>query len=200
MSSFGSQGAGPPGAGRCVTDGELWESSVSYRPPALCWKHLFGSNIWAVVADEPLTQPPGDSAAQRQAEVGIISALGIQLGVTLTPRRIVMADGTRVEVDGVSDDPPVLVEAWAHQGPPRGAQRDKVLADAMKLVLVGSVRSPRSRLILCFADQEAAKPFISPARTWYAAALRASQIEVLVVSLTVEVREQIRQAQVRQFR
>jgi len=68
----------------------------------------------------------------------MISALGIQVGVTLTPSRIVMADGTHVEVDGVSDDPPVLVEAWVHQGPPKPAQRNKVLADAMKLVLVGS--------------------------------------------------------------
>jgi hypothetical protein len=65
-----------------------------------------------------------------------------------------------------------------------------LLADAMKLVLVGSVRFPRPRLILCFADQEAARPFISPARTWYSAALLASQIEVLVVD----------QAQIRQFR
>ena len=65
-----------------------------------------------------------------------------------------------------------------------------LLADAMKLVLVGSVRFPRPRLILCFADQEAARPFISPARTWYSAALLASQIEVLVVD----------QAQISQFR
>lgn len=153
-----------------------------------------------VTADEPLAKPPGDSAALRQAEVGIIAALGIQLGVTLTPRRIVMADGTLVEVDGVSDDPPVLVEAWAHQGPPKPAQRNKVLADAMKLVLVGSVRSPGPRLILCFADQVAARPFISPARTWYAAALQAAQIEVVVVDLPPNVLELIRQAQVRQFR
>jgi hypothetical protein len=60
--------------------------------------------------------------------------------------------------------------------------------------------SLRPRLILSFADPDAARPFTSSGRTWYAGALRESHIEVLVVQLTEDAREQIRQAQIRQFR
>jgi len=187
-----------------------------------------------IAAEEPLSQPPGDSVEQRVAEAGIIRALGDEIGAHLEPRRIVLIDGTRVEVDGVtnpsvdkpthlkgcegrmaeriagtgrstnarfsSDEPAVLVDAWAHQGPPKGAQRNKVLADALKLVLVGGVWANRPRLILCFADAAAARPFTSPARTWYAPALRECRIEVHVVSVPKHVRAAIRQAQIRQCR
>lgn len=144
--------------------------------------------------------PPGDSATQRQAEAVLIAGLGYRLGAHLAPRRIFMTDGTRVEVDGVCDDPPILSEAWAHHGPPKPAQRNKVLADALKLVALGRLRTPRPRLILCFADADAARPFTSPAQTWYAEALREFQVEVQVVALPDDVREQIRHAQTRQYR
>ena len=75
-----------------------------------------------------LTTPPGDSAVQRRAEGAMIAALGAQLGFKLEPCRLTIADGATVAVDGYSADPPVLAEAWAHQGPPKGGQRNKVLA------------------------------------------------------------------------
>src|SRR5688500_14220159 len=33
-----------------------------------------------------------------------------------------MPDGARVELEAISVNPPVFVEVWAHQGPPRSAQ------------------------------------------------------------------------------
>ena len=59
--------------------------------------------------------------------------------------------GARVEVDGVDDAHTVLVEAGAHQGPPKSAQRHKVLADAFKLAWIASTLQVRLRLILCFS-------------------------------------------------
>ena len=157
--------------------------------------------LGAVIADaEVLTSPPGDSAVQREAETEMLAALGSDLGAQFTSYRIRLVDGGQVEVDGFSEDPPILVEAWAHQGPPKGGQRNKVLADALKLQLAAGQFVPRPRLILCFADKEAARPFLSPARTWYARALRDVGVDVIVVKLTEERRAQIREAQTRQYR
>ncbi|MDA8331279.1 MAG: hypothetical protein M0027_08750 [Candidatus Dormibacteraeota bacterium] len=149
---------------------------------------------------EVLTSPPGDSAVQRDAETEMLAALGTDLGAQFTSYRIRLVDGGQVEVDGFSEDPPILVEAWAHQGPPKGGQRNKVLADALKLRLAAGLFDPRPRLILCFADEDAARPFRPSARTWYAKALRDAGVDVLVVKLTEERRAQIREAQTRQYR
>ena len=155
----------------------------------------------AGIADaQVLTSPPGDSAVQREAETEMLAALGTDLRAQFRSYRICLVDGAQVEVDGFSEDPPILVEAWAHQGPPKGGQRNKVLADALKLQLAAGLFDPRPRLILCFADEDAARPFRPSARTWYAKALRDSKVDVVIVELPEHVRAQIREAQRRQSR
>ncbi len=66
---------------------------------------------------------PGDSAEQRAAEAILLDALAAKLGLTFSHGRRLLPDGTRVELDAICDDPPVLVEAWSHQGPPKSAQK-----------------------------------------------------------------------------
>lgn len=149
---------------------------------------------------QPLTEvPAGDSKVQRDAEAVLLAALSASIGVPLAPARIHLPDGTYVEADGVSEDPPVLVEAWAHQGPPKSAQRNKVLADALKLVHVAAALERGHRKILCFSDEAAAKPFQSK-RSWYAGALRTLDVQVHVIDLPAEWRDRILQAQKRQYR
>lgn len=145
------------------------------------------------------TTPPGSSAEQRAAEALMIAYVADELGVELAPQRITTPTGARVEIDGVDDARTVLVEAWAHQGPPKPAQKNKVLADAFKLSWIASTTTPRPRLVLCFSDDTAAKPF-REGRTWAAEALRAHSIEVLVAHLPDDVRRNIRDAQRRQYR
>lgn len=148
---------------------------------------------------EELTEvPAGDSKVQRDAEAVLLAALSASVGVSLAPARVHLPDGTYVECDGVSEDPPVLVEAWAHQGPAKSAQKHKVLADALKLVHVAASLGRGHRKILCFSDHEAAKTFQS--RTWYAGALRRMDVQVHVVDLPPAWRERIVQAQKRQYR
>ncbi len=98
------------------------------------------------------TRPDGDSSEKREAERWMLVELSRRLEVRLVPRRLAMADGVRVELDGGDEDLTVLVEAWAHQGPPKPAQRNKVLADALKLVWVASTLPRRPRLVLCLSD------------------------------------------------
>ena len=149
---------------------------------------------------EPLDERDlsGDSAEQRAAEVLVLAAVATVVNAPLTKTRRHIG-GSSVEVDGISDEPPVLVEAWAHQGPPRPAQKYKVMTDAIKLLLVERALFPRgARKILALTDEAAAAHFRGG--SWMAEALREFGVEVMVVELPEETRGRIRQAQRRQFR
>ncbi|SMD27060.1 hypothetical protein SAMN05661093_10657 [Kibdelosporangium aridum] len=93
----------------------------------------------------------------------------------------------------------ILVEAWAHQGPPKVAQKHKVLADALKLLHVAAGLPVAPRLVLCLCDSEAAYHFTA-ARSWAAHALRTFAIDIAVVELPAELKAAVRTAQQRQYR
>ncbi|MDA0167029.1 hypothetical protein OM076_42605 [Solirubrobacter ginsenosidimutans] len=119
------------------------------------------------------------------------------IGVPLSKQRVDLANGTWCEVDGVSADGNVLVEAFAHQGKMIGSQPKKVSEDAFKLVTIAKTRTA-ARLMIAFADDVAAQSFMG--KSWKAEALRAWGIEVVVVELHGDIRAGISSAQVRQFR
>lgn len=81
----------------------------------------------------------GDSREQREAEAIMVQALSRDLGIGLAARRILLAEGGRLELDAASRDLSILCEAWAHQGPPKSAQKMKVLTDAFKLAFAADV-------------------------------------------------------------
>jgi len=144
----------------------------------------------------------GDSAEQRRAERLMLDLLEGQLHCHLErPWRRSLPGGGRLEVDGGTDDPEnaLLVEAWAHQGRLKPAQRAKVLTDTFKLSFAATLLPRRPRLLLLFGDEEAVAPFRS-LRSWPAAAIREAGIEVVVVKLPEEERARIRDAQRRQYR
>jgi hypothetical protein len=92
------------------------------------------------------------------------------LGVTLEPTRIVVADGTRVEIDGLTPAAPYWWSA--------GLTRDR----------------PRSRRSTRFS------PFLLTSKSWAAHALRDPGVTLVVVDLLPEVQEKVRRAQQRQYR
>jgi hypothetical protein len=114
------------------------------------------------------------------------------------PRRVELPGGGRVELDAASGDLSVLCEAWAHQGAPKSAQRNKVLTDAFKLAFLARTLGGDRRLIFLLSDEAAAAPFRGA--SWYAEALRAFDVQLCVVELPADVRERIRAAQTRQYR
>lgn len=158
---------------------------------------------WAPDVLEPVRDggPPaaGDSREQRHAERVMLDLLGERMGVVLKPRRIPLEEGVRVEIDGADDELSILVEAWAHQGPPKVAQKHKVLADALKLLHVAARLPVAPRLVLCLCDPEAAHHFTT-ARSWAAHALRAFAIDIAVVELPADLKAAVRAAQQRQYR
>ena len=107
---------------------------------------------------EPIPARPGDSRVQRETEAIMVALLADRLGFPLAPRRIDLGDRRRVEIDAATDDLSVLCEASAHQGPPKPAQKNKVLTDAFKLAFVAKALGRLSRLILLPSDEPAAAP------------------------------------------
>ncbi len=83
--------------------------------------------------------------------------------------------------------PRLLCEAWAHTGKPKSAQKNKVMADAMKLLFAPSIQTGERRLILAPADEEAAGHFKGDSRTTQV--LRAHTIEIHVAALASEAKD-----------
>jgi hypothetical protein len=128
----------------------------------------------------------------------LVDLLAKRLGTALVKKRISLPDGGWLEADGASDSPRIICEAWAHIGSAKSAQKQKVMTDALKLVFVGQLLPPETRKILVVGDTEAVHHLRG--RGWMAQALRASNVEVIVVDLPKDVRERLREAQRRQFR
>jgi TDG/mug DNA glycosylase family protein len=143
--------------------------------------------------------PPGSSAEQTAAERVMLDLLGADLGLNLQPLRLVHPGGASVAIDGADEDRTVLVEAWAHVGPPKGGQRNKPIVDAFKLLWAAEILPVRPRLILCMADDDAARPFTDD-RSWRAQALRDVGVDVVTVRPPDQVLDGIRTAQRRQYR
>jgi hypothetical protein len=156
-----------------------------------------GVSTGGQITPEGKTVHPGDSAVQLAAEPLMIAAVAEAINVPLTKQRLTFPGGSWCEVDGVSADGTVLVEAFAHQGKMIGGQLKKVCEDAFKLVTLAKGRGG-VRLIVAFADYAAARSFMG--KSWKAEALKTWGVEVLVVEVQGDVRDGILEAQVRQFR
>ncbi len=140
---------------------------------------------------------PSDSSEQRDAEVDLIAGLSKELGVPLQKRELDLTT-CAIQIDGYSENPPIMCEAWAHRGKPKGGQPHKVLTDAFKLLFADTVLGKIHRKILVFADEAARKPFVE--HGWQAQCLKHFGFETYVVSLPKDQLERIEEAQERQRR
>jgi hypothetical protein len=145
-----------------------------------------------------LKTQPGDSSEQQAAEQWLLGALSGKLGVRLTKKRWRLDGGSWTELDGFAESPLILCEAWAHVGPPKSAQKHKVMTDAFKLLFASSLLGRDSRRILLFGDHEAAKHF--QGTSWMAQCLRDYGIEVQVVDMSPDLKAKVLDAQARQYR
>lgn len=145
-----------------------------------------------------MTRPPGNSSEQQEAERWLLDALSEKLGVALTKERFPLGDGSWFELDGFSESPLILCEAWAHVGTVKGGQKQKVMTDAFKLLFANAECGGHGQLILLFADRAAAAHF--QGTSWMARCLREYGIQVEVIDLSPEVRARVTKAQKRQYR
>lgn len=158
-----------------------------------------GPQIATTRADHNERVPhPGDSPEQRAAEGALIAGLARRLGVTLAKKRIALPEGGALEIDGVSESPPIICEAWAHLGRAKTAQKHKLLTDAFKLIYAAQFLPKETRKILVVADPKAVRHL--DGKGWMAQALRANGVTIEVVDLPSDSVEALRRAQERQFR
>jgi hypothetical protein len=79
----------------------------------------------------------------------MLVAMGAELGVELRPRPLVLAKGSRVEVEGMDADGRIVVQLVANQGAYKPSYRNKVMADLFKLLwLRASVPSARRAVLV----------------------------------------------------
>jgi len=105
----------------------------------------------------------------------MIAILGKALDASLAKKRFELPEGGWLEIDGCCESPRVMCEAWAHIGTPKSAQKNKVMADAMKLLFAVSLAPGNQRLILAFTDESAASHFRGD--SWMAQALKEKGID-----------------------
>jgi hypothetical protein len=72
--------------------------------------------------------------AEGSVERRMLSALSDRVGAALRPRQLVLADGVRVEVEGMDAAGTIVVQLVANQGSYKPSYRNKVMADMFKLL------------------------------------------------------------------
>ena len=103
-----------------------------------------------------------------------------------------------VELDGFANgDTPVCVEVWAHQGAAKGGQSGKVMRDMCKLLLVEKLLGKKCRKIVVASD-EAALSFLT--NSWQGRFAHEFGIERIVVPVSENMRQRLREVQRRQYR
>ena len=117
------------------------------------------------------------------------------LSLVTKPGRVTLTGDVWVEVDARSDNGSVFVEAYARQGSLKGAQLKKIGQDVLKLALLKREADyTDTRAIIAFASQEARDSI----KGWLRRAAEAFEVELRVVSISDELREEIPAAQSRQ--
>jgi hypothetical protein len=147
-----------------------------------------------------MDNPPGDSSAQLEAEKDLLKGYFNKCRLTFVEKKKFNIEGDGwIEIDGFCESPLILCEAWAHIGVPKSAQKHKVMTDAFKLILVNRLFfNGGGMCILLFADNEAASYFKQ--RSWMAQCLKEYNIAVEVVELPKDKRDNVLNAQKRQYR
>jgi len=147
-----------------------------------------------------VSTPPehlSSSAVQTKAEKEIVASLAtiLDIGLKQQPGKIALQGGVYIEVDAVTDDDGIVVEAYARQGRLKGAQLKKVAQDILKLALLK--REPdrtQTEAIIAFASQEAHDSISG----WVRQAAKSFGVRLEVVPIPEALRQEILTAQGRQ--
>ena len=141
---------------------------------------------------------PSSSNEQQAVGIALVNALSDHLGIPLESKVLELGGDCSIQIDGYSDEPPVICEAWAHIGKPKGSQPDKVMADAFKLLFCEKYLCKKFRKILLFSDDIVRQYFSG--KKWQAECLREYNIELRTVRLPDDLLQKVKMAQRRQRR
>jgi len=141
---------------------------------------------------------PSDSSEQQQAHKEILLLLNEKYQLNLESRKVLIND-TLFQVDGYSENPPILCEIYSRIGRMKVAQTNKIGKDILKMLLIEKMQNKTFRKIIAFADTEAAYSF-SGGESWYSKLKDNFNIEILVIDIPPELKESLLIAQKRQYR
>lgn len=145
-----------------------------------------------------LNRHPSDSTEQVQAQKEILLLINQEYNLNLTSRKILI-DDTLFQVDGYSEEPPILCEIYARIGKMKVAQHNKIAKDILKMLLIEKMNGKQSRKIIAFSDEEAVQPFLD-SESWYSKLKDNFNIEIIIIQIPDELRSNLIQAQKRQYR
>lgn len=146
---------------------------------------------------------PSDSTEQQSAEKKILTLLNKKHNLNLINNKIVI-DNTSFQIDGYSENPPVLCEIYSRIGKLKPAQMNKISKDILKMLLIEKMmlrqaKHSKFRKIIAFADNETAGSFMD-GDSWYSKLKENFDIEIVVVNISPSLRESLLKAQTRQYR
>jgi len=141
---------------------------------------------------------PSDSSEQRLAQKEILSLLNEKYQLKLESKKVLIND-TLFQVDGYSENPPILCEIYSRIGRMKVAQTNKIGKDILKMLLIEKMQNKTFRKIIAFADEETAHCF-SGGESWYSKLKDNFNIEILVIAIPFALKESLLIAQKRQYR
>lgn len=142
-----------------------------------------------------MTRHLSDSSEQQKAEGYMLTFLQDELGLNFDSNSVLPIN-IGVKPDAIDPINKVIVEVYAHVGKVKGAQYHKIKGDILKLALIEKRLGTGWRKIICFASNEAAKYIRG--KSWVAEAAKEFGVEVYVVELPEEQKNNIISAQKRQ--
>jgi len=125
----------------------------------------------------------------------MLASLQDKLGFKFEPSAELPID-VGVKPDAIDPINKVVVEVYARVGEVKGAQLHKIKGDILKLALIEKRLGAGWRKIMCFASDEAAK--YVQGKSWVAEAAREFGVEIYVVQLPDEQKDNVISAQKRQ--
>lgn len=141
---------------------------------------------------------PSDSTEQQLAHKEILSLLNEKHQLNLESKKVLIND-TLFQVDGYSENPPILCEIYSRIGKMKVAQHNKIGKDILKMLLIEKMHNRTFRKIIAFADEEASSSF-SGGESWYSKLKDHFNIEIIVIIIPSSLQESLLLAQKRQYR
>ncbi len=146
----------------------------------------------------PDNRHSSDSVEQRIAHIEILASLNEKKSLNLESKKVLCGE-TLFQVDGYSENPPILCEIYSRVGKLKVAQKDKIGKDILKMLLIEKMQNKTFRKIIAFADENAASSF-NLGESWYSKLKDYLNIEILVINISIELKENLLAVQKRQYR
>jgi hypothetical protein len=147
-----------------------------------------------------MSEHVSSSKVQQEAEEVILRLTEKKLGLfdgELQPQRISVKTAL-VNLDGYSEKEGILCEVYARIGKLKSAQKHKVTNDIMKMLLVDKVLGLNHRKLIAICDEEIERSLTG--KGWNSLAIKEFGIGIVRVEIGSELRDNILQAQKRQYR